>query len=203
MKNSKLLAAFFALSFFLNVPQAVAALDLANIKFELAKLENSSDKKVILAKCDELMLAINKEDKGNASSAEFYTWKGIVTAKMAKYNKSLTLANEAKELLEKAVKLDEKNSDGAALNALGILYYRVPRFISFKDDKKAEEYFKKAIATSSNLDTNWRYGEFLIESGKKEQGLELLKLALTKADARKPDEKIKQQIVKELITKNE
>jgi Tfp pilus assembly protein PilF len=86
---------------------------------------------------------------------------------------------------------------------LGIIYHRVPKFISFRDDKKSEEYFKKAVATSSNLDTNWRYGEFLIDTGRKEQGLELLKTALTKLKPTKFDEKIKEKIIQGLIKKYE
>ncbi len=182
---------------------ANAALNIPHIKLELAKLEGSKDKNTGLAKCEELMTQINQEDKGDKNSAEFYTWKGIVTAKMAHYRKSLSLAKETKNLLEKAIIIDEKNSDAAALNALGIMYHRVPRFISFGDNKKSEEYFKRAISASSNLDTNWRYGEFLMEIGKKEEGLKLLKIALSKASQEKPDEKIKEKIIQEMIRKYE
>jgi Tfp pilus assembly protein PilF len=182
---------------------ANAALNISQIKLELAKLEGFKDKKVGLAKCENLMMQINEEERGDKNSSEFYTWKGIVTAKMAHYQRSLSLAKEARSLLEKAVAIDEKNSDAAALNALGILYHRVPSLISFGDDKKSEEYFKRAIALSSNIDTNWRYGEFLIDANKKEEGLKLLKSALLKVNSEKQDDKIKEKIIQELIKRYE
>lgn len=198
MKTKILAISAFVLMFSFN---ASAALNMPHIKFELAKLEGSKDKKIGISKCEELMAQIDRD--GEKNSAEFYTWKGIVTAKMAHYQKSLSLAKEARSLLERAVAIDEKNSDAAALNALGLMYHRVPRFISFRDDAKSEAYFKQAVATSSNLDTNWRYGEFLIETGKKDEGLKLLKTALLKSDPKKQDEQIKEKIVLELIKNNE
>ena len=183
---------------------AHAALDLPKIKLEMAKLEGSKDKKVGLAKCDELMKEIEEKEVTNKENpAEVYTWKGIVVAKMAHYKKSLSLAKEAKSYLEKAVEIDEKNSDAAALNALGIMYHRVPRFISFGDNKKSEEYFQRAVKVSSNLDTNWRYGEFLLEAGKKEEGLQHLKTALSQVNPAEEDKKIKAKIIQELIKKYE
>lgn len=202
MKSLKLILTLSLLTFTCS---KAFALDLPSIKLELAKLESQSDKALGAEKCNDLLVKINQEQKQD--SAEFFTWRGIILAKLAHYNapnpKALGLAKEAKNNLEKAVEIDEKNSDAAALNALGILYHRVPKFISFGDDKKSEEYFKRAIQVSSNLDTNWRYGEFLIEKGRVEEGLNLLKTAVAKADQKKADEKIKQKIIQELIEKND
>lgn len=205
MKIKKIYPLFFAT--FLWPLLANAALNVPQIKLEMAKLEISKDQKAGLLKCEELMTKLDEEEKNGANSAEFYTWKGIVLAKMAHYKapspSALNLAKEARENLEKAVLIDEKSSDAAALNALGIIYHRVPRFISFGSDKKSEEYFKRAIAASNNLDTNWRYGEFLVETGRKDEGLPLLKAALSKIDQKKADEKIKEKIIQQLIKKYE
>jgi tetratricopeptide (TPR) repeat protein len=196
----------FFIVFFYSI-SANAALDVAKIKLELAKLEIKKDKEEGLKKCEELFSLIEQEEENGSESAELYTWKGIILAKMAHYNapapKALSLAKDARDSLEKAVLIDEKNSGAAALNALGIIYHKVPRFISFGDNEKSEEYFKRAILISNNLDTNWRYGEFLIDVGKKTEGLKLLKTALSKVDKRKADEKIKAEIIKNLIKKNE
>jgi tetratricopeptide (TPR) repeat protein len=201
MKIKKLLLITFLLTYAF---ESQAAINVSEIKINMANLETLKDKDAGLAKCEELIREIDlAEENEKAHSAEFYTWKGIVTAKMAQYKKSLTLAKEARSYLEKSVEIDEKNSDAAALNALGILYHRVPRFIAFGDNKKAEEYFKRAIQISSNVDTNWRYGEFLIDTGKKEKGLELLKAALSKVNPAKSEEKIKAKIIQELVKKYE
>lgn len=192
--------------FFYSI-SANAALDLAKIKLELAKLESVKDKDEGFARCEKLMAQLDESGEEEKNPATYYTWEGIVVAKMAHYKapaiSALSLAKDARRSLEKAVELDETNSNAAALNALGIIYHRVPRFISFGNDKKSEEYFKRANAVSSNLDTNWRYGEFLVEEGRKEEGLKLLKLALSKANSSKADEVIKAKIIRDLIKENE
>lgn len=207
MTFKHLLPTVFAVVIFFSF-NASAALNVPAIKLELAKLESVKDKDEGLKKCEKLLATIEQEEeKTEKESAEIYTWKGIVLAKMGHYKapnlKALGYAKQARGYLEQAIEMNKGSPDSVALNALGILYHRVPRFISFGDNDKAEEYFKQAITTSSNLDTNWRYGEFLIEEGKKEEGLKLLTTALSKVDPTKPDEKIKEEIIRGLIKENE
>jgi len=115
--------------------------------------------------------------------SEPLTWKGIALSARARERgmslSSLGDISQAKALLEKSIAMGPEASDGAATNALAMLYAKAPGWpLSFGNRRKAEELFEKALKISSNLDTNYRYGEFLIESGRQPDGLKHLKQAL-------------------------
>lgn len=72
--------------------------------------------------------------------------------------------------------------------------------MGFGSDEKAEEFFKQALKYSSNLDTNYRYGEFLIEKGETEKGLKYLEKALNFPDRQgRKEDPLKKKGVKKLI----
>jgi len=56
---------------------------------------------------------------------------------------------------------------GSAYTSLGSLYYQVPGWpIGFGDDKKAQEYLKKALAVNPDgIDANYFYGDYLFRKG--------------------------------------
>lgn len=57
---------------------------------------------------------------------------------------ALSLAKEAKSLLEQVIKTSPQTLDGSAYTSLGSLYYKVPGWpIGFGDDDKAEQMLKK------------------------------------------------------------
>lgn len=179
---------------------------VAAIRYQIAVIEQDSDNlkdsekarlyNDLIRQCEELI-------KEYPDRAEPYTWKGICLSAQAKYFGLGALPNvfRARQNLEKSIETDPKACDTAALNALGMLYYKVPPFpIAFGSDKKAEEYFQRALSISSNLDTNYRYGEFLIEKGEREKGLHYLEKALSfpNRPGRK-EESLKKQDIKNLI----
>lgn len=197
----------FTLVVFLNLSINVSfALDIRSIKLQIAKMENVSDVKEGLGKCNELLNELNKENfKDNSiEQAEQLTWQGIVLAKIAFYKKpsmsALSYAKDSRKKLELAIAIKEDVSDGAALNALGMLYHNVPPFVAFGNDEKAEEYFKKAIK-SNNIDTHWRYGEFLIDNKRKADGIEHLKIALSLANKNNEADLIKVEIIQNKLDK--
>ena len=123
--------------------------------------------------------------QANPHRPEPLIWKGIALAAQAKYQglSALRSIREARELLEAALRMDEKAAGPIAYNALGLIYHKAPGWpISFGDDKKAEAYFKKALAAASVLDTHYRYGEFLIDRGQVEEGRKHLQQALDLPD---------------------
>ena len=112
--------------------------------------------------------------------------------------------DEARALLDKAIAIDPKANEAAGLNALGILYHKVPIWpISFGNNKKARAYFEQALSVSSNLDTNFRMGEFLIDMGEREKGVSHLKTALALPDRLgRPEDVWKRKSIEALIQKN-
>jgi Tfp pilus assembly protein PilF len=95
-------------------------------------------------------------------------WEGIVVSSEAGAKGglgALSLAKEARQLLDEALKLNDKALNGSAYTSLATLYAKVPGWpVGFGDKTRAEEYFKKTLAINPNgIDPNFFYGEYLAE----------------------------------------
>ncbi|MEA1672902.1 tetratricopeptide repeat protein [Nitrospirillum sp. BR 11163] len=89
---------------------------------------------------------------------------------------ALSLAREARALLEMAGRLDYHAVGGAVPTSLGSLYYKVPGFpLSFGDDDKARRYLEEGLAINPDgLDANYFYGDFLFQRGDYRKAAEVL-----------------------------
>ncbi|OIQ95089.1 tetratricopeptide repeat protein [mine drainage metagenome] len=99
-------------------------------------------------------------------NAEPLVWQGVVTsteAGVAGSFSALGLAKEARDLFQKAGRIDMRALHGAIPTSLGSLYYLVPGFpLGFGDDDKARQYLQQGLAMDPNgLDSNYFYGDFL------------------------------------------
>lgn len=116
--------------------------------------------------------------------AEALAWEGIVLSTYAGEvgaMSAMKYAKAARAALLEAERIDPQSLDGGLYASLGALYSKVPGgFIGFGDDEVAEEYFQKALAVDAdNLDTNFFYGEYLIDQGRKAEAAAVLRRALT------------------------
>ncbi len=204
------LAGFF-LHFFLSFTCfAQAAGDynqqLDAIRFKVTAIGHMAEGTNFAAEFDQIIADSEQLIALNPNRAEAYIWKAICLAAQAKHKGLSALSNvkEAKKLLEKAISIDPNAVEGAAYNTLGILYYKVPGWpIGFGDDALAESNFKKALSISSNLDTNFRYGEFLLDQGKKAEALIYLQKALAFPDrANRQEDPLKKKEIEMVIEKN-
>ena len=86
---------------------------------------------------------------------------------------------EARELLIKAIDIDPRAMEGSAYITLGNLYYRLPGWpISFGDDDSARQYLEAALKLYPNaLDSNYFYGDFLLQQGEYDKALAYLEKA--------------------------
>lgn len=110
-------------------------------------------------------------------------WEGIVVSSEAGAKGGLgglSLAKDARRLLEESLKLDEKALGGSAYTSLATLYAKVPGWpLGFGDRKKAEELFLKSLnANPDGIDPNYFYGEYLIDQDRVAQGRAYLEKAL-------------------------
>jgi len=181
--------------------------EISSIRYNITAIEHKDKDENKIEQFDKLISETDKLIKEYPNSAEPYLWKGIALSAQAKHKgiSALSSVREAKELLEKSISINPSASDGAAYNALGMLYYKVPGWpISFGNNKKAEKNFREALKISSNLDTNYRYGEFLISQGNIAEGLKYLNKAylMPNRESRKEDS-LKKEEVKKLIGETE
>jgi cytochrome c-type biogenesis protein CcmH/NrfG len=76
--------------------------------------------------------------------------------------------------------MDPEALNGGLYASLGALYSKVPGgLIGFGDDELAAEYFTKALQVDpNNIDSNYFYGEFLIDQGDYAEAVAVLDRAL-------------------------
>lgn len=122
--------------------------------------------------------------------AEPEIWYGIIVASYAGAKGglgALSLAKDARNALEHAVKVDPQALAGSAYTSLGSLYYQVPGWpIGFGDDDKARALLFRALsANPDGIDPNYFLGDFLYRQRDFDGAREALERAL-KAPAR-PD----------------
>lgn len=101
---------------------------------------------------------------------EALAWEGIVLSTYAgevSAMSAMKYAKAARTALERAESLDASALAGGVYASLGALYSKVPGgLIGFGDDKRAADYFRKALAVDGdNIDNNFFYGEFLLDQG--------------------------------------
>ncbi len=166
-----------------TVPGDPLAAGIADIRYRVTAIEHGKGDKA--AAFDALASQADALARENPKRPEPLVWKGIALSAGAKHKGLGALASvkEARGLLEAALAMDERVAGPVAHNALGMLYHKVPGWpVSFGNDKTAEVHFQKAIAASSCLDTHYRYGEYLMDEGRRDEALKHLEQALAFPD---------------------
>lgn len=139
-------------------------------------------------------------------SAEPLIMQALVLCALAGHDggfSALGHVKQARDVLIKSLELDPQALEGSALVTLGNLYYRLPAWpISFGDDARARQYLEKALKLyPDQLDTNYFYGDFLLDQGEFEKALPYLERAdkmPLRSDSRLSDLKLKHELAQAL-----
>jgi tetratricopeptide (TPR) repeat protein len=104
----------------------------------------------------------------------------LIEGEVTRNLSSLKTVERAKALLEKAEAMDPTGMDALVHTTLGSLYYEVPGWpIAFGDNKKADAYLKKALEIDPDgMDSNYFYGDALLQRGKRGEALPYLEKAM-------------------------
>jgi len=139
-------------------------------------------------------------------AAEAWIWNGIIKSSYAGAKGglgALGLVKASRKSLEKAMSIEPDAMRGSAYTSLGALYYKVPGWpIGFGDDDKAEELLKQALKINPDgIDSNYFYGEFLLENERYEDAKNyLLKAQQASPRANRPlADKGRQTEISELL----
>ena len=156
---------------------------VADLQHEWEAVKYKAPTKEQEARFEALAAKAHKISVAFPDRAEPLIWEGIVVSSLAGAKGglgALGLAKQAKTLYEGALKLQPDALDGSAYNSLGVLYYKVPGWpVGFGDKAKAQELLQKALAINpKGIDTNFFYGEFLVETGKPAEAMPYLERAL-------------------------
>ncbi|MEH6444545.1 MAG: hypothetical protein V7784_11660 [Oceanospirillaceae bacterium] len=148
----------------------------ANIKYQTPKKERQADFKWLSKEASQ---ALNLYP----NSTELLIWQGIILSTYAGEKGglgALSIVKKAKVMFEKALDKNPEALQGSAYTSLGSLYYQVPGWpLGFGNDKKAEKYLLQALKLNPNgIDSNFFYGDFLLDQGRKKQAKKVLNKAL-------------------------
>lgn len=140
--------------------------------------------------------------------AEALIWEGIVISSEAGARGglgALSLAKEARQRFEEALKINDKALGGSAYTSLATLLAKVPGWpIGFGDKARAEDYFKKSLVINPDgIDPNFFYGEYLAERDRFQEARQYLEKALKAAPrpGRELADNGRRQEIKELLAK--
>ena len=127
--------------------------------------------------------------KANPNQVPLMIWHGIILSTYAGAKGglgALTLVKQAKSLFEASIKNNPYALNGSAYTSLGSLYYQVPGWpIGFGDEDKARENLRQALSINPDgIDSNYFYGDFLMDQGERDAAIQVLNHAL-KAEPRR------------------
>jgi tetratricopeptide (TPR) repeat protein len=148
----------------------------AEIKYRQPEKQQAENYRVLAVQAHKIVEA-------NPKMPEALIWEGIVLSSEAGAKGglgALSLAKEARQRLDEALKLNDKALNGSAYTSLATLYAKVPGWpVGFGDKDRAEEYFRKALAINPDgIDPNFFYGEYLADRGRQAEALSYLEKAL-------------------------
>lgn len=148
----------------------------AAIKYQMPERQREQALEGLAAEAESLA-------KSEPGRAEPLVWQAIIVSTLAGEKGGLgglSLAKQAKRLLERAEAMNPDALDGSIYTSLGSLYYQVPGWpIGFGDDDKARGYLEKALALSPDgIDANYFYGDFLLHNSEYRPAVEAFEKAL-------------------------
>lgn len=146
----------------------------------MAKYETPKNKQIPML--EQLVDEAKELNKKYPNQPDIMVWYATTLSTLGAVEgkvRALPNLKKAKDLLEDAIKRNPNVENGFAQGVLGALYARVPGWpISFGNKDKAREHLEMAVKLSPNgVDSNYYYGDFLIEDGKFEAAKQHLELA--------------------------
>ncbi len=150
----------------------------AEIKYQTPEAEQEKAFVTLVAEAEQLRTA--------NTTAPYLIWEAIIRSTYAGAKGglgALDQVKQSKKLLEQAIKIDGAAMNGSAYTSLGSLYYQVPGWpVGFGDDKKAKEMLLKGLSYNPDgIDSNYFYGDYLLEQKQYQQAVVAFEKALNAA----------------------
>ena len=131
-----------------------------HVNYEVPKASRAAEMEKLSREADAVV-------KQYPNRAEPLVWDAIITSTAGGLKGGLgglSMAKEAKAMLEKAEAMNPTVLEGSVYTSLGSLYAQVPGApIGFGDKTKARTYLQKALAVNpTGIDPNYFMGDFLL-----------------------------------------
>jgi len=151
-------------------PALVQAATLGELQSEWARIKYEAPEASRVDAMTKLKATADSAVAAQPDSAELLIWDGIITSSLAGLKGglgALSLAKEARALLERAQARSPGALNGSAMTSLGALYYQVPGWpVGFGSSEKARSNLEAALQIDRDgIDPNYFYADFLFQEG--------------------------------------
>lgn len=158
--------------FFFSANALAAPVDNAvkDLRSEWAVIKFQTPRKQQLARFEVLIKKAENYEKKFPNNPRIMTWHGTILSTYSAIKGGLGALphiKKAKKLLETAISMNSRVEGGLAHGVLGTIYAHVPGWpIAFGNKKTARQHLETTIQMSPRgLDSNYYYGDFLINIG--------------------------------------
>lgn len=159
------------------------------LRQEWAVIKFQTPRNQQLQKFEALIKKAEVAQRSFPNDAAVLMWHGTILSTYASTKGglgALPSVKKARTLLESAIRINSRVENGFAHGVLGAVYARVPGWpVAFGNKKKAREYLETALRLNPRgIDSNFYYGDFLIDEGEYQLAKKHLDIA-SKAPIRK------------------
>ncbi len=174
-----------------SATHAAGSLDEDVIKLRtdwaIAKFQTPKSKQI--PEFEQLIQRAQALNEKNPNQPEVMLWYATILSTYSSIKGGLGVlphVKKARALLEQVIAANGHIDNGLAYGVLGAIYARVPGWpIAFGSKEKAKQYLQQAVQISpEGSDSNFYYGDFLVDAGDYEQARKHLDIA-QKAPIRK------------------
>lgn len=157
--------------------------ELLKLQTAWATVKYQTPKNKQLAEFQGLIHQAEKLNQQYPHQPRIMVWYATILSSYAANKGGLTVlpdVKKARTLLEEAIHLDSQVEQGFAQGVLGALYARVPGWpIAFGSKDKARQHLQKAVQIDPyGSDSNYYYGDFLVDIGEYQEAKRHLEIAL-------------------------
>lgn len=167
---------------FTNISLAAVSDDIVTLRQEWAKAKFQTPRSNQINVFENLIRQAEQASGRHPNNPEVMVWHATILSTYASIKGGMGVlkhVKKARDLLERAISMNPRVTNGFAHGVLGALYARVPGWpVAFGDNKKAENHFKTGLQIDPNgADTNFYYGDFLVDRGEKREAMRYLEKA--------------------------
>lgn len=152
------------------------------LKVEWAQVKYQTPKQDKVKKLEAIIEQVNQLSAQYPNEALPALWQGTMLSTLASLKgglSALSSAKQAKNSLEASLSKDPQLENGYAHVILGALYSKVPgKPLGFGNKETAKRHFQTALKIDpQGLESNYFYGEFLMNEGKFAEAKQYLEIA--------------------------
>ncbi|MGE3318128.1 MAG: hypothetical protein AB7I18_02430 [Candidatus Berkiella sp.] len=156
--------------------------EIVKLRTDWAKAKYEAPRKQQLAALERVISEADALNNKYPNDPEVMVWYATALSSFAQLKGGIGVlprVKKARGLLEEALTKQPRVENGFGFGVIGAMYARVPGWpVAFGDKKKARKFLETYIKIDpKGIDSNYYYGDFLVDNGEYEAGRRHLEIA--------------------------